>query len=152
MYENEKRIKCPFCAELILKEATICKHCKTRVKDSNGKHFKPGSKVPDKNEVTLGSAMLSNLFCPGYGTWKLGAKMRGGIIFVAITIMTIFYAQDTIAILSPAFQSAMNGNMDAIETITDGTKNNPWGTLITIAYIYSFIDVYLVSKSSKKKE
>jgi len=152
MYENQDRIKCPFCAELILKDATICKHCKSRVKDANGKHFKPGSELPDKkNEVSLGSAMLSNLFCPGYGSWRLGQKMRGGIIFAVITIMTIFYAQDTITILSPAFQSAMSGNMDAIDTIADGTKGSSWGTLITIVYIYSFVDVYLVSNSSKKK-
>lgn len=153
MINDDERIKCSFCAESILVDAIICKHCKSRVIAPDGTRLKPGDKIIEKEsnpkEISLGMAMFQNLMVPGLGTWKLGERMRGATIFVLIAVMSILFAQDVISFLNPAMQKVMSGNLDALDQMADEANSGSWGPWITILYMYSFIDVYLVSKKKK---
>ncbi|MGM0601334.1 MAG: hypothetical protein ACQETH_16100 [Candidatus Rifleibacteriota bacterium] len=141
--ENEKRVKCPFCAELILPEARICRFCHSNLEDK---------KTTNPEKPGIITSIISNIICPGLAAWRLGHKKRGAIIFVLIMGCLVIYAQQITPIIDKAVQTAVRtGNTTKLNKLTAKLENNPWGEGAFYIYIYSFIDIYfLINKSEKQ--
>jgi hypothetical protein len=142
--ENEKRIKCPFCAELILPEAKICRFCHSNLEEKKAvKPTKPG----------IIRSLVFNLICPGLAAWRLGHKTRGAIIFSLIIGCVVIYAQQITPIINNAVQTAMRtGNTTRLNKLTEKLESNPWGEGAFYIYIYSFIDIYFLINNRKNNE
>jgi|GEM_PF-1034417 len=153
------KIKCPLCAEVIQNNAIICKFCKSNLIGSDGRRISSESSVASileagkvkTEDASLGQAMLANLFWPGSGSWKLGWKLRGGVIFCAISICIVFSVMAYGAIINKEMADAMNEGVTSslVEKIA-GAGNGWWGSLSFLIYFYSFIDVYLIHRAKKQ--
>ncbi|MBF0547019.1 MAG: hypothetical protein HQM08_21440 [Candidatus Riflebacteria bacterium] len=153
-FPNDK-IKCPLCAEEIRSDAIVCRFCRTRLIDSNGNRISTETAIATfhaaaekKAEgVGLGQAMFANFLCPGLGSWRLGEKKRGAIIFGALTLCILLYAMDYITVINLQITEAMREHSTkGLEEKLTKLENNWWGTLSFWIYIYSFIDVYLIHR------
>jgi hypothetical protein len=154
-----EKVKCPLCAELIQPEAIICRFCHARVRGPDGKRISAETSVASflqagekkKDEVGLGQALLGNLFCPGMGSWKLGGRVRGGLLFAVITMCVVFYAMDYMDVINSEIAEAMNeGNASGLEAKIAGLAHNRWRSMAFWLYCYSFLDVYLVYRSKSQ--
>ncbi|MBF0409127.1 MAG: hypothetical protein HQM10_17395 [Candidatus Riflebacteria bacterium] len=156
------KIKCPLCAEIIQADAVICRFCRTKLIDSDGKRISADAVVAafhaasakKDDGVGLGQAMLANLFCPGLGSWRLGEKKRGAIIFGVVTVCVCFCAMDYVAVINQEIVEAMKEHSTkGMEENLTRLENNFWGTISFWTYLYSFLDVYLIHRkiSDEKK-
>lgn len=75
-------MKCPFCAEIIKKEAIICWHCKTSLIPKNKLKVKSADKLSVQNTVPLlGSIAL------GLGLVSIVMPVAHGSIFAPIALV-----------------------------------------------------------------
>lgn len=77
---DELRLKCPDCAELILAEAKVCKHCGYRLDGTS-------ARAGDTGKSPGGAALLS-LVIPGLGQAYVGEWWRGAAFFLAFGFAT----------------------------------------------------------------
>jgi hypothetical protein len=143
--ENQ-RIKCPFCAELILPDAKICRFCRSDL----GKD----SAAPEKTSPPgLGRAIILNLVCPGLGAWRLGHKIRGAIVFFLVMGLLLLYVQEVIPVINKAVNTAIKtGNMRKLNSLTRNIKHNQWLDWTMYVYIYSFFELYFLVEKKKKSQ
>lgn len=135
--------KCPFCAELILREAIKCRFCQSDLTGVNEK--KPV-------EVSMGRAILLNLVCPGGGAWALGHRLRGALIFVAITGSIFYYFSLAVPLINKQVANFVKtGQTKGLYDISKEMDENPWLELSFYAYLFSFVDIYFLVKSNKSK-
>ena len=154
-----RAVKCPLCSELIQAEAVVCRFCKSKVVGPDGQRISSESVIASfsktsekkEGEVSLGKAMLANLFFPGMGSWRLGGKFRGAIIFGTITLCIILISTNYISVINSEINEAMDeGGGSGLETKIAGLGSNWWGVLSFLIYGYSFIDVYLIYREKNR--
>lgn len=137
------RVKCPFCAELILQEAKICRFCRS---DLTGK---AGSNIPEK-PISIGRALVLNIVCPGLAAWKLGHKIRGAVILVMVLACMGVYANQVIPVINKSVDIAVRtGNTRKLNNLTKELESNPWADWAMYIYAYSFVDIFFILKSRK---
>lgn len=150
MNENmseSNRVKCPFCAELILPEAKICRFCKSDL----AKNVSAAEKTEDKKNQppTLGRALILNLVCPGLGAWRLGHRIRGAIIFCLVISFMLFYANEIMPIINKAVNTAVRtGNMTRLNRLSQDLEQNHWLDWSLYIYLYSFIELFFLIKKN----
>jgi len=148
MKENEEgseRVKCPFCAELIMPEAVICRFCHS---DLSKKHAKPGQ-APG-----MWQAVIWNLVCPGLGAWRLGYRSRGAITMLVLIGALLIGSLQIAELISKKVEKAMRtGNTQIIYSLTEETKDNIWLEAFFYGYLISFVDLwFLVANKQKSTE
>ena len=148
MDDDRKRIKCPFCAELILEEALKCRFCHTDLSGGNQAQSVSG-------EIGLARALFYNASIPGLGAWKLGHQMRGAVILGLFIFCMATYVHQIRPVITRKLETAMRtGKTKQLETIGDDLKSNPWLGLGLLIYALSFADVWYLKnleKTRKKK-
>jgi hypothetical protein len=144
--DNRQRKKCPYCAEFILEEAIRCRFCQADLTKE------PAASEAKSKEVTLTKAMLSNLFCPGLGSWKLGERGRGAIILGILLLSCLMYAGEVMPKVNKEVSKALRtGRTRGIEKNLKKTmSDNIWLDVAFWTFTYSFVDVYLIASSRKK--
>ncbi|GAB4282887.1 MAG: hypothetical protein Kow0029_28710 [Candidatus Rifleibacteriota bacterium] len=142
--KDQDRIKCPFCAELILPDAKLCRFC-----HSDLVNRKPAVNFTDRKaeKVSIIKAMLWNLFCPGLAAWKLGYKVRGLIVMGLVMGCMLIYAHQVTPVINKSIQKLIKtGNTRKLDKLNEELENNPWLDWSMYFYIYSFVDVFLVMR------
>ncbi len=144
---DTKRIKCPFCAELILPDAKICRFCRSDLQKTAAEQVKPAT------PPSLGRAMILNLVCPGLGAWRLGYQLRGAIIFLLVMGLLLVYINEVIPVINKAVNTAIRtGNMHKLNALTKELEHNRWLDWTMYIYIYSFIELYFLVEKNKKTQ
>jgi hypothetical protein len=132
---EQNRIKCPFCAEMILPEAKICRFCKSNLV------------IPEQSNPGLMKVMVWNVICPGLGAWKLGHRIRGTIIFALVIGFLLLYANAIVPVINKAVNTAIRtGNTRKLSNITREIEHNPWAEFSLYVYAYSFFELYFLFK------
>lgn len=147
---GQNRIKCPFCAELILPDARICRFCKSDLKNNI-----PAGKDESASQkpVTMARAMVLNLVCPGLGAWKIGHRIRGAIIFAVVIGFLIIYANEIMPVINKAVNTAVRtGNMTRLNHLSKELEQNRWLDWSIYVYAYSFIELFFLTRAAEKKE
>ncbi len=148
MSENEEsgnRVKCPFCAELIMPEAVICRFCHSDLSKKKATNDQPPG---------LWQAAIWNLICPGFGAWRLGYRSRGAIIMLVLIGALLIGSLQIAELVSKKVEKAMRtGNTQIIYSLTEETKDNFWLEAFFYGYLISFIDLwFLVTNKQKSTE
>lgn len=152
--EGGQRVKCPWCAEMIMPEALVCPFCRSKL-TGNGNISVPAAKTDAARPEAPGMVrcMIQNLLCPGLAAWKLGHRARGAVIFCLITACFCVYAYEIIPIIqkeAPKIASSYmkSGRLPSLVTLEGELKNNPWLDIAFYLYLLSFVDVYFLVKNS----
>lgn len=148
MSENEdsgNRVKCPFCAELIMPEAVICRFCHSDLSKKKATESKPPG---------LWQAAIWNLICPGLGAWRLGYRSRGVITMLVLIGALLIGSLQIAELISKKVERAMRtGDTQIIYSLTEETKDNFWLEAFFYGYLISFIDLwFLVTNKQKSTE
>ncbi len=112
-------------------------------------------KFPDneksEDEASLVSSIVANLFLPGIGTWKLGARKRGAIIMVFMLLCTIMGGLSYVSSMNSQLDAALDMQDDAaFEASFNSSGNSYWMFFSGLIFVYSFVDIFLVYRSKKK--
>jgi hypothetical protein len=140
--ENNTRVKCPYCAELIQPDAKLCRFCHSDLSTSTSKKVKP---------IGFIKAVILNLCCPGLAAWRLGHKKRGLLLFVIIMGSAAVYAGMIVPEINKAANIAMRtGKTKTLLALTEKPEINRWFDISFYVYIYSFIDLIFILKPSSR--
>jgi len=102
-------------------------------------------------EVKIEAALLANLFLPGLGSWRLGAKKRGGLIMAVMIFCVLMAGWSYASSLSSQIDAALDiANDDALDASFNSSGIFIWLVLAFAAFIYSFVDIYLLARNQKK--
>ena len=146
------RVKCPWCAELIMPEALICPFCRSKVTDVPVAG-KAGGAAQAESKPGMARAMILNLVCPGLGAWRLGHKGRGTVFFVLITACLMIYAQEVIPLVQKEFNLALRtGKTAGLMQLETSLKSNSWLDFTFYLYVWSFLDIIFLVRNAKKAE
>lgn len=144
MNENEeqsKRVKCPFCAELILPEAVVCRFCHSDLAKKQAKTEQPPG---------IWRAIILNLVCPGLGAWRCGHRNRGAItMLILVGALLLGTLQLTELINKKVATAIRTGNMQGIYSISEDAQSNIWFQVFFYGYIISFIDLWFLVKNNR---
>lgn len=136
--DESKRVKCPWCAELIMPEALICPFCQSRAV-----HGPPG----------MLRAMFLNLVCPGLGAWRLGHKIRGTVFFFLVTASLLIYAAEVVPVIQREVDIALRtGKTTGLTKLETNMRSNAWFDIAFYAYVWSFFDIIFLIRNAKKTE
>lgn len=149
--ETEARVKCRYCAEMIMPEALICPFCRSKLSSGAGSD-KPADSVEPPAAPGFMRVMVYNLICPGFGAWKLGHRARGAVIFfLVIGCLTIFAGQ-VLPVIQRSVAVAVNtGRTQQLNALSSELENNPWLEIGFYAYLLSFVDSYFLMANARKK-
>lgn len=141
--ENNESIPCKICSKPISPKADYCSYCGAPQKKKSQKDELPGY---------LKLVML-NLFCPGYGDWALGAKLRGAIFFLIVLVALGGYCSEVFMGFYNAVNLASSGNLNALEKMESAlnSKANFWPIIFILGYILSFVDSFFLRMNKQKK-
>ncbi|PKL51287.1 MAG: hypothetical protein CVV42_00110 [Candidatus Riflebacteria bacterium HGW-Riflebacteria-2] len=140
--DNSRRVKCPFCAELIMPEAVICRFCHSDLSNKKANTGKPPG---------MWQAAIWNLICPGLGAWRLGHRRRGVITMLVLVGALLIGSLQIAELVSKKVEKAMRtGNTQIIYSLTEETKDNFWMDVFFYGYIISFIDLWFLVTNKQK--
>ncbi len=151
--DESKRVKCPWCAELIMPEALICPFCRSKVTD-----LPAVEKNVDKAKVADGPpgmlrAMVLNLVCPGLGAWRLGHKIRGAVFFFLVTATLLIYAAEVVPVIQREVDIALRtGKTTGLTKLETDMRSSGWLDITFYAYVWSFFDIVFLIRNAKKTE
>jgi len=136
--------KCPFCAEMILAEAIKCRFCQSMLVDDQGQAIND-PKALKKAEVgppgVLG-LLIWNLMVPGLGSWKLGYRLRGGIILGVVSVAMVIWGMEAMEIFNKILSQAIHsGNAHVSPELMEKMQSGFWYEVTFWVYLYSFIDM-----------
>lgn len=138
-----ERVKCPFCAELIMPEALKCPFCRSDL-------VKSSLRQQNKPQPALLWVMFYNLLCPGMGAWKLGCKIRGALIFLAVMLCFLIWAYQMVPVMQQLGIDISKGRIHSLNSLTADIENNPWLDVSFYVYLFSFIDVFFLFSNRRK--
>lgn len=151
--EDSKRVKCPWCAELIMPEALICPFCRSKVADMPVAEKGAGAGKTDDGRPSMLRAMILNLVCPGMGAWKLGHKTRGAVFFLLVTASLLIYAAEIVPVIQKEVDIALRtGKTTGLTKLETDLKDNAWLDITFYAYLLSFVDIFFLVRNVKKTE
>lgn len=151
--EDSKRVKCPWCAELIMPEALICPFCRSKVADMPAAKKVAGAGKPEDGRPSMLRAIVLNLACPGMGAWKLGHKTRGAIFFFLVTVSLLIYAAEIVPAIQKEVDIALRtGKTTGLTKLETDLKDNAWLDIAFYIYVWSFFDIVFLVKNAKKAE
>jgi len=135
--------ECPFCRERIPGDAVKCRHCGS---------FLGGRVVKREEEPTLLSALVANVFMPGLGSWRLGAKFRGAVIVLSMIACISMAGMNYVSGISRQMDAAFETRDDvAFDASFSSTENTTWVTLSAVIFAGSFVDIFLIYAQKKRK-
>jgi hypothetical protein len=103
------------------------------------------------SEVKIQEVLLANCFLPGLGSWRLGAKKRGGLIMAVMIFGVLMAGWSYASSLSSQIDAALDmSNDDAFDASFNSSGIVFWLGLAAAAFIYSFVDIYLLARNQKK--
>ena len=150
-------IPCPFCAERIQPDAVLCRHCRSSLVASDGRRLTPedarqlaSRAAREASSVSLWQALGANLLVPGYGTWKLGHRMRGLVLLVLVLVCFSLDMKETMDVIKTEMPKAMKtGQTKVLERKLTEAGGSGWGTAAFALYLYTFLDAWLVRPRQK---
>lgn len=133
-------VSCVACSKPLSPTAAYCSFC-------GASQRKPDEQLPTQLRL-----FVLNLFCPGAGHWRLGAKGRAAVIFIVVVASLIGYAMGVME----AIQDTVNNMAFGHGTINDESIQNQiggsaWLYLFIIGYIVSFADSFFLRRNMEKK-
>ena len=94
---------------------------------------------------SIGSSLAANFFFPGMGSWRMGEKVRGGIIMFVMVLCVIMTTSGYFSLMNRQIDAALDTQDDAaFDASFSKTGSNWWLTISTLVFIYSFVDVFLI--------
>ena len=130
--------ECPFCRERIPRGVAKCYHC--------------GSVLDSTQELSMFSVLLVNFLSPGLGSWRMGEKVRGGVIIVAMALCILMTGINYASTVSRQLDAAIDTQDDAGFEASFSSSGTWWVTLSTLVFIYSFVDIYLIYAVRKRNK
>lgn len=157
--EPQERIKCRYCAEMIMPEALICPFCRSNLSSEPSALIQkePGGTAAPPSMLRL---MVLNLLCPGYAAWKLGHRTRGAAIFLVLTVCILIYVAQVVPMIQKQIpmivKAATSGRPNDLKIITEDVgkevENNPWMDIAFYIFILSFVDTYFLLVNTRKSD
>jgi amino acid permease len=102
-------------------------------------------------EAKIETVLLANFFLPGLGSWRLGGKKRGVLIMAVMIFSVLMAGWSYASSLSNQIDAALDmSNDDAFDASFNSSGIVFWLVLAVAAFIYSFVDIYLLARNQKK--
>jgi len=151
--EEGKRVKCPWCAELIMPEALICPFCRSKVTNLPVPEKNVSADKPADSRPGMLRAMILNLVCPGMGAWKLGYKTRGMVVFILVLTGILVYTAEVVPVIQKEVEMAFRtGNTTGLIQLEDNLKDNAWLEVTFYVYLLSFVDIFFLIRNARKTD
>jgi len=102
-------------------------------------------------EPKIESVLLANFFLPGLGSWQLGGKKRGVLIMAVVVFSVLMAGWSYASSLSSQIDAALDiTNDDAFDASFNSSGIVFWLVFAAVAFVYSFIDIYLLWRNQHK--
>lgn len=103
------------------------------------------------SEPKIEAVLLANFFLPGLGSWQLGGKKRGALIMAVVVFSVLMAGWSYASSLSSQIDAALDiANDDAFDASFNSSGIVFWLALAAVAFVYSFVDVFLLARQQKK--